>query len=110
MLLTHLGGNRRWVPLILAWYQASHAQWEIRVKKTESNTKNMGERGEPSGRPEVATLSHPQITSRFASLAYFSPNGESGPGFKYEFINRLPLPRFFFQVLVNEQEENIHRH
>ena len=100
------------MPLILAWYQASHAQWEERVKKkkTGSNTKNMGERGAPSGRPEVATLSAPQITSRFASLAYFSSNGESGPGFKYEFINRLPLPLFFSQVLVNEQEENIHRH
>ena len=23
----------------------------------------------------------------------FSPNGESGPGFKYDFISRLPLPR-----------------
>ena len=33
LLLTHLGGDRRWVPLILAWYQASHAQWEKRVKK-----------------------------------------------------------------------------
>ena len=55
----------------------------------------MGERREPSGRPEVVTLSPPQITSRFASLAYFPPNGESGPGFKYGFINRLPLPRFF---------------
>ena len=100
------------MPLILAWYQASHAQLEKRVKKkkTGSNTKNMGERGAPSGRPEVATLSPLQITSRYASLAYFSSNGEAGPGFKYEFINRLPLPRFFFQVLVNEQEENIHRH
>ena len=84
------------MPLILAWYQDSHAQWEKRVKKKRGQiSKNMGER--PSGRPEVATLSPPQITSRFASLAYFSPNGESGPGFKYEFINRLPLPRFFFK-------------
>lgn len=78
-------------------------------KKRGQNTKNMGERGAPSGRPEVATLSPLQITSRYASLAYFSSNGEAGPGFKYEFINRLPLPRFFFQVLVNEQEENIQR-
>ena len=87
------------MPLILAWYQASHAQLEKRVKKkkTGSNTKNMGERGAPSGRPEVATLSAPQITSRFASLAYFSSNGESSPGFKYGFINRLPLPLFFFK-------------
>ena len=93
MLLTHLGGDRRWVPLILAWYQASHAQWEKRVKN-EVKYEKYGR--EPSGRPEVATLFPPQITSRFASLSYFSSNGESGPGFKYEFINRLPLPRFFF--------------
>ena len=65
-------------------------------KKTGSNTKNMGEQSEPGGRPAVATLSPPQITSRFASLAYFFPIGESGPGFKHEFINRLPLPGFFF--------------
>ena len=69
----------------------------------------MGEQSEPSDRPAVATLSPPQITSRFASLAYFFPIGDIGPGFKYEFINRLPLPGFFFQVLVNEQEQNIHR-
>ena len=70
----------------------------------------MGEQSEPSGRPAVATLSPPQITSRFASLAYFFSIGDIGPGFKYEFINRLPLPGFFFfQVLVNEQEQNIHR-
>ena len=34
------------------------------------------------------------LSVRFARL--FFPNGESGPGFKYEFINRRPLPRFFF--------------
>ena len=28
----------------------------------------------------------------------FPPMGESGPGFKYGFINRLSLPRFFFKV------------
>lgn len=60
--------------------------------------------------PAVATLSPTQITSRFDSLAYFHPDGESGPGFKYDFINSLPLPRFFFQVIVKEQAENIHRH
>ena len=50
----------------------------------------------PGAAQRWPTLSPLQITSRFASFAYFSPNGESGPGFKYEFINRLPLPRFIF--------------
>ena len=79
-------------------------------QKTGSNTKNMGEQSEPSGRPAVATLSPPQITSRFASLAYFFPIGDIGPGFKYEFIKLdSPFQVFFFQVLVNEQEQNIYR-
>ena len=52
------------------------------------------EKGKKRGK--IPLLSPPQITSRFASLAYtFSPNGESGPGFKYDFINRIPLPRSF---------------
>ena len=62
---------------------------------------------ESEASPAVATLSPTQITSRFASLASFPPDGESGPGFKYDFINSLPLPRFF-QVFVKEQAENIH--
>ena len=66
----------------------------------------VGEKGKKRGQirkiwaskasPEVATLSPPQITSRFASLAYFSPNGESGPRFKYGFINiDSPFHGFF---------------
>ena len=65
-----LRGNRRWVPLILAWYQAP--QWG-KGQQTGSETKNVGELSEPSGRPEGATLSSPKITSGFASLAYFFP-------------------------------------
>ena len=54
--------------------------------------------------PAVATLSPTQITSRLDSLAYFPPDGESGPGFKYDFINSLPFPRFFFKFLLKSRQ------
>ena len=85
----HLGGNHRWVPLILAWHQAP--QWGKKAKHGVRYEKY----GQAKRVQRVATLSPPQITSPFVSLAYFFPIGESGPGFKYDFINRLPLPRFF---------------
>ena len=95
--------------LILAWYQASHAQWEKRVKNGVKIRKIWAS----EARPAAAQRWPPFLLSRLPlgtlRSPIFSSNGEAGPGFKYEFINRLPLPRFFFQVLVNEQEENIQR-
>ena len=49
---TLLGGNRRWVPLILAWYQAPQCG-----KRAKNGVEYEKYGREPSGRLEVATLS-----------------------------------------------------
>ena len=73
-----LGGNRRWVPLILAWYQAP--QWAKRATNGVRNEKyGRAKQAQRSPRGDHPFSSQDYLSVRFARL-FFLPMGSLVPG------------------------------